>query len=213
MSHIHEVKDTDIHYKIDGITRTITNIDETKRMLVQNDHNSERLTFEVPRYVDGHDLAECNVVQVHYLNSDTFEKNKSVGIYEVDDLRIKGETESDKNIVILSWLVSGNATKFVGNLDFVIRFSCVVDGNIDYAWNTAIFKGISILPGIYNSEEVVYEYTDILELWRNQLFEERAEYVKTVNGVVPDENGNVDVEGGSSGSGVGIKSITIQEVT
>ena len=56
MSHNHNVIDTDAHYKIDGITRTIVNIDETKRELVQNDHNSERFTFEIPRYVDGHDF-------------------------------------------------------------------------------------------------------------------------------------------------------------
>ena len=49
MAHVHTVSDMDIHYKIDGVTRRIVNIDETKRMLVQNDHNSERLTFEIPR--------------------------------------------------------------------------------------------------------------------------------------------------------------------
>lgn len=162
MTHIHQVKDTDVHYKIDGITRTIVNVDETKRMLVQNDHNSERLTFEVPRYVDGHDLSECNVVQVHYINSDIYEKNHSSDIYEVDDLGIKGSSDEDKNVVVLSWLVHGNATKYVGTLNFVIRFSCVTDGYVDYAWNTTIYKGITILPGIYNSEQIAERYSDIL---------------------------------------------------
>lgn len=170
MAHIHPVKDTDVHYKIDAVSRVIVNVDETKRMLVQNDHNSERLTFEVPRYVDGHDLADCNVVQIHYVNSDMFEKNKSVGVYEVDDVGIKGTEGENANIVILTWLVSGNATRFVGNLDFVIRFSCVTENAVDYAWNTAVFKGISIIAGIYNSDVVVEEYADVLEQWRQELF-------------------------------------------
>lgn len=166
MAHIHSVKDTDVHYKIDGITRTIVNVNETKRMLVQNDHNSERLTFEVPRYVDGHDLTTCNVVQVHYLNTDTYEEKGSSGVYEVDDLGIK---ENDENTVILTWLVSGNATKYIGTLNFIIRFSCVTNGNIDYAWNTTIFKGIAILEGLYNSDEVVEENYDILMQWKQEL--------------------------------------------
>lgn len=169
MAHIHSVKDTDVHYKIDGITRTIVNVNETKRMLVQNDHNSERLTFEVPRYVDGHDLTTCNVVQVHYMNSDTYEEKFSSGVYEVNDLGIKGASGDDANIVVLSWLVSGNATKYIGTLNFIIRFSCVTDGNIDYAWNTTIFKGITILEGIYNSDKVVEENYDILAQWKQEL--------------------------------------------
>ena len=147
MSHIHPVVDTDVHYKIDGITRTITNIDETKRELVQNDHNSERFTFELPRYFDGHDFSECNVVQVHYENADAFGKNKSSGIYIVDDLHIN---TTDNDTVILSWLVSSDATKYVGTLSFAIRFSCVTD-TVDYAWNTKKFDGIVILEGVYNS--------------------------------------------------------------
>jgi hypothetical protein len=169
MSHIHKVTDTDVHYKIDGILRTITNIDETKRMLVQNDHNSERLTFEVPRYIDDHDFSECNSVQVHYINSNVYKNNQSIGIYEVNDLHVSDE---DENTVLLSWLVSSNATKFVGSLSFVIRFSCVEDdGTVTYAWNTTTFEGITIQAGIYNSDAVAEQYADVLEEWKRQLIE------------------------------------------
>lgn len=171
MSHVHPVKDTDIHYKIDGITRNITNVNETKRTLVQNDHNSERLTFELPRFIDGHDVTDCNVVQVHFTNADTYEKNFSKGIYDVDDIGIKGESDADKNIAILTWLVSGKATKYVGTLNFVIRFSCVTDGVVEYAWNTAVFKGITILEGIYNSDDVVEEYTDSFEQFKKEVYD------------------------------------------
>lgn len=159
MSHIHKVIDTDIHYKIDGVTRTIVNIDETKRSLVQYDHNSERLTFEIPRYVDGHDFSECNAVQVHFENVDMYGKNKSPGLYNVNDVHVK---QDDEDTVVLSWLVSGDGTKYVGTLDFSIRFACITNGVTDYAWNTALFKGIVILQGLFNSNNIIQENYDIL---------------------------------------------------
>ena len=160
MAHIHNVIDTDVHYKIDGVTRTITNVNETKRRLVQYDHNSERLTFEVPRFVDNHDLSECNAVQIHFVNKDVYEKNVSKSFYMVNDLHVK---DDDEETVELSWLVANDATQFVGTLDFVIRFACVRNDVIDYVWNTAIFEGITILPGIYNIlGEVTEEQRDII---------------------------------------------------
>ena len=162
MSHIHNVVDTDPHYKINGITRTIVNVDETKRMLVQGDHNSERLTFEVPRFVDGHDFSECNAVEVHYVNEDAFQKNASRSFYIVEDLHIKGESEEDKNVVVLSWLVEGDATVYAGTLNFSIHFKCITNGRIDYSWNTTAFKGIMIEPAICNSQKIENEYPDAI---------------------------------------------------
>ena len=77
MAYIHEVIDTDAHFKIDGQSRVVTNVDEIKKLLVQYDYNSERITFEIPRYVDRYDLLGCNVVQVHYINSDLTDKNSA----------------------------------------------------------------------------------------------------------------------------------------
>lgn len=181
MAHIHEVIDTDIHYKIDNVTRTITNIDEIKRELVQYDHNSERLTFEIPRYVDGHDFSECNLVQVHYENIDTFGKMKSSDIYYVNDLHVK---EDDDQVVVLSWLIKDTATKYVGTLNFVIRFACFNEGVIEYAWNTKKFEGILILPGIYNNEIIEEEHYDIIDdlqsVFNNQIKEKNVVIINQV---------------------------------
>lgn len=192
MGHIHDVIDTDIHYKIDGISRTIINVNETKRQLVQYDHNSERLTFEIPRKVDGHDFSECNMVEVHFENVDVFEKNKSSGIYIVDDLHVK---EDDEETVVLSWLVSGDATEYVGTLNFIIRFACVTDGYVDYAWNTTVFKGISILSGLYNSDFIAREQYDIIaklqsdfkDLKENGSDAEMIDYILQTNGINGEE--------------------------
>lgn len=167
MAHIHKVQDTDIHFKIDGTTRTVKNVPETKIMLVQRDHNSERFTFEIPRMVDSHDMSACNVVQIHYINIDSINKNnQSLGVYEVDDLDVSPDNE---DVVTCSWLISENATRYVGKLSFAIRFVCSTDGTVDYAWNTATYSGVNVTSGIYNGEEIAAEYADILEQWRHEL--------------------------------------------
>ena len=159
MAHIHIVDDYDRRFVIDPITRKLTNQTPEKNTLVQNDHNSERFTFELPRIIEGHDMCTCNSVQVHYINIDSVTKAQSAGVYQVDDLRVDPEND---NVVVCSWLVSQNATKHKGLLSFVIRFVCTIDGSIDYAWNTAVCSDIVVSDGIYNSDVVMEEYADVL---------------------------------------------------
>ena len=151
MAHKHSVYDTSLHFIIDGNTRLVKNSTEAKVTLVQYDHNSERITFELPRYIDGHDMSLCTDAQVHYINIERKTNRESVGIYECDDLQIAPD---DENVVICSWLISKNATRFVGSLFFVIRFICSEDREITYSWNTARHTGLSVTDGIYNGEDV-----------------------------------------------------------
>lgn len=162
----HSIYDTDPHFFIDPITRKIST--ECKKVaLIQGDHNSERFTFEVPRHVEGHDLSLCNRVQVHYINVDKRTKEQSADVYEPDDFQVFPE---DDSVVVCSWLLSGNATKYAGTLSFVVRFACVSEGVVEYAWSSAVYSGIIVSDGINNSDIVVEEYSDILEQWRNELF-------------------------------------------
>lgn len=147
MAHIHRVYDTDYHFLIDPVTRAIKNL-SGKITLIQYDHNSERFTFEIPRYVDGHDMSLCNRVEVHYNNAGNGRTNP--GFYPVDDL---GLYPTDDNVVICSWLISNEATQLVGRLAFGVRFSCIAnDGTVEYAWNTIPYGEINIAPSIYSYE-------------------------------------------------------------
>lgn len=166
MAHIHGVFDSDAHLVIDPKTRKITNNTPEKTKIMQYDHNSERFTFELPKEVERHDMTKCNVVQVHYLNTDSRTREVNKGVYEVNDLQISPE---DENVLIGSWLISGNATKLVGTIEFILRFACVTDGNVDYAWHTDINSDFSVGKGINNGETVVTQYTDILEQWKEEL--------------------------------------------
>lgn len=166
MAHLHEVRDTDSHFTVDPITRSIKNGTPTKSMLIQYDHNSEVFTFEMPRYVDGHDMTLCNRVEIHYININSSNRQQTSGVYEVEDFKV---SEDDENIILWSWMISRNATMFVGPLNFAFRFACLDDTTVDYAWNTSPYSGITISSGIYNGEAVIEEYSDILEQWERKI--------------------------------------------
>lgn len=163
MKHEHGVYDSDTHFSIDPVTRTIHNASK-KTTLVQYDHNSERFTFELPRYIEEHDMSLCNRVEIHYLNTDYKSKDHNKGVYEVDDLEVSGEN------VTCSWLISHNATQFVGTLNFIVRFCCMTDEEVDYAWNTAVHTGVVVSEGINASGFIATKYADILEKWKAELF-------------------------------------------
>ena len=168
MAHIHNVIDSDVHYKIDKITRDVANTFEIKKALVQHDHNSERITFEMPRYIDGHDIMECNHREILFINTDMIEKEKKSGIYEIKDLQVKS---NDENTVMFSWLISGDSTKYAGTINFSVRFYYVSNENIEYSWNTAIIK-INVKPGM--PEEIGDEDKVVLipEFWYERIEED-----------------------------------------
>lgn len=166
MAHLHSVYDTDLHFKIDAITREITNQATRKTKLMQYDHNSERFTFELPRFVDGHDMMLSNHVRVHYINAGSA-RQQSKDAYPVDDVQL---SPSSNNTVIFSWLISQNATKYAGTLNFLIEFACVVDGIVEYAWHTEVFKGITVSSGMSNTEYIANQVSDVIAQWEQELF-------------------------------------------
>ena len=166
MAHQHPVKDTDLHFVIDPVTRVIKNNSE-KIVIMQHDHQSEILTFELPRYIDTHDMSLSNAVRVHYINIGTSSKYEPVsGVYEITDLQIDPENE---DIVTCSWLLTNNTTQLDGTLNFIIRFSCLTGDTIDYSWSTAIYSGIIVAKTIDSSDYVMTAIPDILEQWKASL--------------------------------------------
>lgn len=166
MAHAHIVSDSDNHFIIDPISRQISN-NSKKTILIKTDHNSEQFTFELPRYVEGHDMSLSNKVEVHFLNINSKTRQTNPGIYNVVDFDIDAE---DNTKVLGTWLVSREATKYPGSLNFVIRFSCLDDDNVEYySWNTAIYTGITIADTIENTETIVEDYVDIFRQWLDTL--------------------------------------------
>lgn len=166
MAHIHSVYDTDKHFTIDPATRALVNQTPEKACIMQYDHASERITFDLPAEVEGHKILDCNRVEVHYLNIDAKTQEQRTGLYEVDDLQL---SPADEAVAICSWLISMNATQLVGPLYFRVTFKCVTDGNLDYSWSTAIYKGLTVSDGINCTEYVEEQYADIIAQWREDL--------------------------------------------
>lgn len=190
MQHIHSVVDTDTRFIINPITRQIRNETSRKTSLMQNDHNSERFTFELPRYIENCDISHCNKVEIHYLNSSAKDKEAfNKGLYTVTDLKV---SEDDAEKVVLSWLISNNATQLVGKLSFRIHFKCIENDIITYAWHTAIFADITISDGINADESFEMEYVDIIEQWKYALKREVTEEVNAnVSAWAEEESGRV----------------------
>ena len=166
MNHNMKVFDTDPLFIVDAVTRAIKNMSQSKVSIIQGDHNSERFTFQLPRYIEEHDMMESSKVEIHFINSGS---GQSKGVYTVDDLSINDE---DTSTVKCSWLLSKATTSYSGKLAFKIRFVCFADDGVTvaYEWNTAPFTGISVGEGMDCSDAVTdEEYNDIIEQWKNDL--------------------------------------------
>lgn len=172
MAHKHNVVDADPLYMIDPVTRQIVPGDgSTKKHIMQFDHNSERLGFVLPRYIDGHDMSLCTKAEVHYTNtgSDGMYGISKTGVYQVDDLAI---SEDNENEVVCTWLISQNATSLAGELAFSLEYICETDGVLEYRLGTEEYTGLSIHPRRNNGVAVVEQFPDVLERWKAEIIEE-----------------------------------------
>lgn len=178
MAHRHSVHESTLHFTIDPTNRVIMNTEASKAILIQNDHNSKRFSFELPRMVEGHDMSLCDIIEVHFLNVSAEDKTQtSSNVYIVDDIEVSTESE---DMVVFTWLLSGMATKYVGLLSFCIRFVCVDGGDngdiselpspgIEYAWHTGIYSNVSVGEGFNFGEHILEEYSDVLSTWHAKL--------------------------------------------
>lgn len=151
--------DSGVHFTIDPITKQIVN--NGKKVIVPlGSHNSERISFDCPRYLDGHDVLNCNKITISYGID---------GLYEVDDAALNAD---DNTKVTFSWLITCNASVELGILPFAISMDCVQEnGDITYSFPTVTNKkDIEVVETLRHSDKVAIENVDVLERWKNDLF-------------------------------------------
>lgn len=174
MEHEHSVIDKDMHFIIDADMK-ITCASEVKA-LKRGDHAAERYTFEMPRYIEGHDMSLCNKVEAHYNNvkydSATRTTTTNGSFDEVDDFKV---SDTSEDTVTWSWLVKGDATQLDGSVNFCIRFACVSGDEIEYQKFTEIYANIPVGDTIYNTEAVAKEYYDVLQTVINSALDQAKE--------------------------------------
>ena len=166
MAHEHNIVDSDARYVIDPISKSIIDDGEKRKTIVQFDHKSERLTFELPKLVEGFDMTTANIVEIHFLNIEASEK-KNAGIYKVADLKADPD---DSSVVVFSWLIERDSTMLAGTLNFSIRFACIDDdGTVDYDWHTVPYKKTVVADGINNENFIPEEYPDVVKRWEARI--------------------------------------------
>lgn len=154
--------DSDNHFIIDSITKTISS-QGGKKEFGRGAHNSDVITFECDRYIEGHDMTLCNVIRIHYLNGN------NPGTYDVNDMAVKSD---DDTKATFTWTITSNVTASLGKIRFAIAFKCVQeDDSVSYCMPTKINEELSVFDTIDNSETVVQENYDILEQWKQDLFD------------------------------------------
>ena len=164
MAHLHPVYDTDPHFIINSTSRVITYSSKEKLILVQGDHNSQRYTFEIPRYIDGHDMAKCDRVQIHYTNIDSATgRNRSYGISIIDDLQLS----YSKTWVIKSDAAGEFATTQIAFTSKGQKFTSI-GTNRDYGPIVLYYDNTEI-AGYEPGTETRYEFND--EAYRKLTFD------------------------------------------
>lgn len=162
----HSIIDPDLHFIIDADNRSITNETGERLTIMQYDHNSERATFELPRYIEEHDMFQCDLVMVLFANTSkgTSASNRSTssGVYQVTDLEIK---QDYPDTLTCSWLIAREATQYVGTLKFQIQFVCHENEETkvpEYYWHTDQCDMIDVKPSLSSGNDVGEAYPDIL---------------------------------------------------
>lgn len=168
--HDHNLVDDDNRFTIDGGTRQLNNVSGVKPSLMQYDHNSEKFVFEMPRYIDGHDMLNCDRLEVHYTNSTSgTSKSSRVATAGVDNLTSSlQEDPEDSNKLTFEWTITQNATQLAGTLIFQFKFWC--KGNVsddvdeaEYIWHSGKYSFVEILPSLNITDDLINKYPNAIE--------------------------------------------------
>lgn len=149
-----KIKDSGAYFVIDPASRKVTVPHAHKAISTVGDHNSEQVTFECPKTIDGHDIALCDYRYVTWINVNGEVGHDELQIVQVDDGR--------EGMIYLSWTIRNGLTVAKGVVQFSIHFECKEDNNIPiYRWSTTTCKDCEILDsinaglGVYQSVYVV----------------------------------------------------------
>lgn len=173
-----QTEDITTRLRINPVTKTIAPKYRTSKdvYVSKGDHNSVYIAFEMPRYVDGFDMAsEENVIHIHYANIDSKDETKySKGVS--DAVNVKTETdETGDEIVVFSWLIPNTATKYAGVLSIGVTFERYENVNNKvqevYSWSTAPYGKIIVWDSMDNDAIVVEREYDYLVATCNAIVE------------------------------------------
>lgn len=173
--------------------RSVLVPDDLKEIAAQFDHNIETVTFDCPRYWDGHDFSKMHVF-VNYRCADG-----KIDSYPCDPPAVDAE---DETIIHFDWTLSRNVTCAKGVISFLVCVkSSDENGVLQNQWSSRLNQEMEVLEGIEcNTEEIIPDEPDVIERILNRLDAlERKGGGSDVNAELPfTEN---EISGVASGGG------------
>lgn len=162
--------------------KTVIIPEALKRILVQHDHNIETVTFDCPRYWDGHDLSQMGLRIVFQRSDDHKEP------HPVENLRVD---ESNDRMIHFDWTISGNTTLVSGNVKITVCAKLTnAEGVSEREWHTIPNQDLFVNEGMdCSGEEIVERNPDVIEYILAELDD-----LKNTGGVSDDQVANAVAE-------------------
>ena len=135
----HNIKDANAPFEVDPFARKIT-VPYTGRVIgVVGDNCSEKVTFKIPKTIDGHSMASCTRKYVAWRNV--------YGEPGTDGLEI---IEEGEEYVLYAWTVRDAITIAKGLVEFSLHFECdnPETGKQIYSWGTHTCSDCEILDSV-----------------------------------------------------------------
>ncbi len=171
--------------------RTISVPEELRCIAVEYDHNIETVTFDCPRFWDGHDFSEMNVY-INYRCADG-----KVGQCFCDSVTID---ESDDKIIHFDWTISRNLTCAKGKIAFLVCIKSLDDsGGLSKHWSSRLNQEMEVMEGIECVGEPVDVEPPVLEeiLTRLDLLEQSTNTGGSGGGVAFRPGNALELKGGT----------------
>lgn len=141
------------HVVVDN-DRKIIVPDSLKRIAVQHDHDIETVTFDCPRYWDGHDLSKMMVYVNHLCPSG------ALGCTVATNVTVDS-TNSD--IMHFDWTISECVTMAEGHITFLVCAKTQdEDGTNRHHWNSEICRDMYVSEGLELPDDFMETYPDVL---------------------------------------------------
>ena len=130
----------------------------SKQFNINQEHKSQFVPFEMPRYYDGYDLKNATI-GINYRRKD-------------GDIRTKKavNVRYNKDKIQFGWLIEAHATEVVGKLEFEI-----VAFGTDYIWKSRMVKDMNVLESIPWNDELISIESD--DTWVSEIVEAVTEQI------------------------------------
>ena len=188
------VKDGGAYFRIDPNSRKVIIPHTQSSIGTVGDHCSEQITFECPQMIDGHDVSQCALRYVTWINV----HNE----YGHDELQLAQVEQGAEGMIYLTWTIRNSLTVAKGVVQFSVHFEDKdSDGTTLYRWGTATCKDCDILDSVnavVGAYEAIYVAGEALVFSDYNLVEGHTLSLET-NGLIPEgtlrieENGTYDI--------------------